>query len=75
MEYRALRDVARSDIRLYSIVELLLQTGIRIGELARLELESIKTTSDGKVKYIKVDEFGSHPSRKVPLNPSGPKCN
>lgn len=70
MEYRALRDVARSDIRLYSIVELLLQTGIRIGELARLELESIKTTSDGKVKYIEIDEFGSHPGRKVPLNSS-----
>jgi site-specific recombinase XerD len=70
MEYRALRDVARSDTRLYSIVELLLQTGIRIGELSRLELDNIKTTSDGKVKYIEIQEFGSHPSRKVPLNAS-----
>jgi len=70
MEYRALRDVARVDIRLYSIVEILLQTGIRIGELTRLHTDDIKTTSDGKVKYIDVEAFGSHPSRKVPLNAS-----
>lgn len=70
MEYRALRDVARADIRLYSIVEILLQTGIRIGELTRLETDDIKTTTDGKVKYIDICEFGSHPSRKVPLNSS-----
>ncbi|MFH1546974.1 MAG: tyrosine-type recombinase/integrase [bacterium] len=70
MEYRALRDVARADTRLYSIVEILLQTGIRIGELTRLTTEDIKTTSDGKVKYINICEFGSHSSRKVPLNAS-----
>jgi hypothetical protein len=35
MEYRALRDVSRVDIRLFSIIELL-QTGIRIGELSAL---------------------------------------
>lgn len=70
MEYRALRDVSRTDVRLYSIVELLLQTGIRIGELTRLTLDDIKDTKDGKFKYLVITEFGSHPERKVPLNPS-----
>lgn len=70
MEYRALRDVSRSDVRLYSIVELLLQTGIRIGELTRLNIDDIKETKDRKFKYIIIREYGSHPERKVPLNNS-----
>ncbi|MDD3662228.1 MAG: tyrosine-type recombinase/integrase [Candidatus Dojkabacteria bacterium] len=70
MEYRALRDVSRSDVRLFSIVELLLQTGIRIGELTRLTTDDIKETKDGKFKYLLIREFASHPERKVPLNAS-----
>lgn len=65
MEYRALRDVARNDIRMAAIVELLLQTGLRIGELARLELNNITD------KEIKIVAFGSQPARIVPLNQSG----
>src|SRR3989304_9070977 len=38
MEYRALRDAARGDIRVSAIIELLLQTGIRIGELAKVKI-------------------------------------
>lgn len=74
MEYRALRDVSRVDIRLYSIVELLLQTGIRIGELAGLSLEDVKTSNDGRIYYLFVKAAGSHPSRKVPLNKSAKKA-
>lgn len=74
MEYRALRDVSRTDIRLYSIVEILLQTGIRIGELTRLKLDSLKTTKDGNLKYLEIESFGSHPERKVPLNSSALKA-
>lgn len=70
MEYRALRDVSRSDTRLYAIVELLLQTGIRIGELTRLKLEDIRTAKDGQMKYLYIEPYGSHESRKVPLNQS-----
>jgi site-specific recombinase XerD len=70
MEYRALRDVSRVDIRLYSIIELLLQTGIRIGELAALTLDDIRTSQDGKIKYLFIKPLGNHPSRKVPLNKS-----
>ncbi|MBN2100972.1 tyrosine-type recombinase/integrase [Candidatus Dojkabacteria bacterium] len=74
MEYRALRDVSRTDVRLYSIVELLLQTGIRIGELTRLKIDDVKTTKDGKLKYLDIEAFGSHPERKVPLNQSANKA-
>ena len=42
MEYRALRDVAKEDIRTYALVETLLQTGMKIGELATLQLEDLK---------------------------------
>ncbi|MBD3328993.1 tyrosine-type recombinase/integrase [Candidatus Dojkabacteria bacterium] len=74
MEYRALRDVCRADVRLFSIVEILLQTGIRISELANLYLEDIRDSSDNKIKYLYIREHGSHPSRKVPLNQSAYKA-
>jgi site-specific recombinase XerD len=72
MEYRALRDVSRSDTRLYSIIEILLQTGIRIGELASLTIDDIKTKDvDGKkLNYLYIAPYGSHDSRTVPLNKS-----
>jgi len=62
MEYRALRDCARDDPRAAAIVEILLQTGMRIGELVRLELEDIKITE------IRIRSYSSHPERTVPLN-------
>ncbi|MBI3290464.1 tyrosine-type recombinase/integrase [Candidatus Microgenomates bacterium] len=44
LEYRALRDAARRDPRTRAIIELLLQTGMRISDLAALALENIKKT-------------------------------
>src|SRR5882762_1183702 len=41
-EYRALRDAARNDNRMYAIIELLLQTGIRIGELADVRTTDVQ---------------------------------
>ncbi len=70
MEYRALRDVSRVDTRLYSIVELLLQTGIRISELADLKLDDIKSDPKTGIKYLYIAPKNSHPERKVPLNNS-----
>lgn len=64
MEYRALRDVARTDDRSAAVVELLLQTGMRIGELAFLTLESVSEN------FIKIPAIESHPEREVPLNKS-----
>lgn len=73
MEYRALRDVSRVDIRLYSIVEVLLQTGIRIGELASLTLDDVRHTKEG-IDYLFIKNLGNHDSRKVPLNKSAKKA-
>src|SRR3989338_7496037 len=41
-EYRALRDAARNDARMFAVIELLLQTGIRIGELASLKIADVQ---------------------------------
>lgn len=37
-EYMALREASRKDIKIYTMVELLLQTGIKISELANIEI-------------------------------------
>jgi len=62
IEYRALRDACRQDERMAAIVELMLQTGIRIGELARLEI------SDIKKEEIFIKKYESQPARTIPLN-------
>jgi site-specific recombinase XerD len=67
VEYRALRDASRVDVRLYTMVELLLQTGLRIGELQRLSTDDIRITPLGH-RYLHIQTFGSHALRNVPLN-------
>lgn len=62
MEYRALRDAAREDARISAIIELMLQTGIRIGEVANLKLEDIKEDK------IMIRAYESQPEREIPLN-------
>ncbi|MCL4387307.1 tyrosine-type recombinase/integrase [Patescibacteria group bacterium] len=61
-EYRALRDAARNDARMFAVIELLLQTGIRIGELANLRLSDINKDT------LHVAPFEKHEERTVPLN-------
>lgn len=56
LEYRALRDATRSDARIAAIVELLLQTGMRISEVAFLKLNDIKEDT------VNIDK------REIPLN-------
>jgi len=68
-EYRSLRDVCKKDQRLYSIVELLIQTGMKIGELCRLELDDITFKNDSPTK-IKVKRYESSLERDIPLNPA-----
>jgi integrase/recombinase XerD len=66
-EYRALRDAAKNDVRISAIIEILLQTGIRIGELANLRLEDVKNTAGQPAElFIRASE--SHPDRSVVLN-------
>lgn len=68
MEYRALRDAARSDVRISAIIEVLLQTGIRIGELAKLKLADLKFSENSKPGELLVPAGESYPERNVPLN-------
>ena len=62
LEYRALRDVTRSDIRIAAIIELILQTGLRISEVA-----SLKTANLGK-DSMKIEAYATQPERNVPVN-------
>jgi site-specific recombinase XerD len=62
LEYRALRDVVRSDVRVAAIIELILQTGLRISEVASLKTAGIK---DGS---LKVESYATQPERTVPMN-------
>ncbi len=62
LEYRALRDAARGDIRTAAIIEILLQTGIRIGELSLLKLQHLHKDQ------LEVPPYESQPGRTVPLN-------
>jgi site-specific recombinase XerD len=62
LEYRALRDACRGDARTYAIVELFLQTGVRIGELAALSV------ADVKAGELHVAAQEGHEERMVPMN-------
>ncbi|MFZ5424268.1 MAG: tyrosine-type recombinase/integrase [Patescibacteria group bacterium] len=64
LEYGALRDVAKEDNRTFAIIEVLLQTGIRISELAQIKLEDV----DLKNGTLTIPERGNNMSRRIPLN-------
>ncbi len=67
LEYRALRDLAKEDVRTYALVEVLLQTGVKIGELANLTLEDVKENG------LFIRNYGKNPAREVPLNKAARK--
>lgn len=62
LEYRALRDVVRSDIRIAGIIELILQTGMRISEVSNLKTEEVKDNS------VTIEAYATQPQRNIPLN-------
>lgn len=70
LEYRALRDACRRDERVSAIVELLLQTGIRISELAGLNQEDVDATN----KKIHIRSEADHEARSIPLNQPAAKA-
>ena len=63
-EYASLRDAVRLDIRMSAVVELLLQTGMRISELANLHTEDIKKNE------VYVRPLENNGPRTIPLNRS-----
>ncbi len=68
IEYRALRDAARDDARIAAIIEILLQTGIRIGELAGLRTDDVFFAEGAKEGTLFVRAQENRPERTVPLN-------
>ncbi len=62
IEYRALRDYVKSHPRNYAIIEVLLQTGMRISELVNLKIGDITDN------YIVVRNKNSN--RQIPINNS-----
>src|SRR3989304_3013871 len=68
MEYRALRDAARDDLRIAAIIEVLLQTGIRIGELSNLRTDNVFYSEGAKEGNLFVRALENRPERTIPLN-------
>ncbi len=66
LEYRALRDVSRGDLRMFAIIELFLQTGIRIGELAKLTIDDLDLDGPNPSMHVKPEEGSVE--RTIPLN-------
>lgn len=66
LEYRALRDAARGDIRMSAVIELLLQTGVRIGELSQIRVEDVTLEGENPALYIRPEEGSAE--RTIPLN-------
>jgi len=65
MEYRSLRDASRGDLRMSAVIEVLLQTGVRIGELSKINIKDI-TLDENPAVYIKPEEGSVE--RIIPLN-------
>ncbi len=62
IEYRALRDVVKTDTRISAMIELILQLGLRISEVANVK------TSDLSENSLKIEGYATQPERTVPLN-------
>lgn len=67
-EYRALRDASRNDVRTYAIIELLIQTGIRIGELANIKIEDITFSESDETGKLYIPESRTTIARTIPMN-------
>lgn len=65
-EYSQIRDAFSENLKYLTIFEILLQTGIRIGELSRLRVKDLYLDKD--MPYIFVQEYSSIKERQVPLN-------
>ncbi|MFC1649438.1 tyrosine-type recombinase/integrase [Patescibacteria group bacterium] len=62
LEYRALRDVVRDDVRVAAIIELILQTGLRISEVANLKISNVEKNK------LTINAYATQAERNIPLN-------
>lgn len=69
IEYRALRDTVKDDVRTKALVEILLQTGLRVSELASIKLSHIQYgKSEEEQGSLEVPGTNTIPGRTIPLN-------
>lgn len=66
MEYRALRDATRDDVRSHTMIELLLQTGVTISELAGIRMEDLNIK--GETGSLFIPKRNNKVERTIPLN-------
>ena len=66
MEYRALRDAAKNDVRSYAMIEVLLQTGVTISELAGIRMEDLEIK--GEIGTLFIPKRNNKVERTIPLN-------
>jgi site-specific recombinase XerD len=66
LEYRSLRDASKEDSRTLSMIEILLQTGIRISELSEIKIKDLSIDSSKPALHI--PRQNSIPARDIPLN-------
>ncbi len=74
MEYGALRDVAKADARAFAMIEILLQTGIRISELANIRLSHITFSEKDEPGKLYVPNVETKIERTIPLNAAAQKA-
>ncbi|PIR42824.1 hypothetical protein CO058_01935 [candidate division WWE3 bacterium CG_4_9_14_0_2_um_filter_35_11] len=67
IEYRALRDTVKDDVRTRAIIEIFLQTGVRISELAAIKIDHIKIGTENK-GTLEIPGTKATPGRTIPLN-------
>jgi site-specific recombinase XerD len=66
LEYRALRDAAREDVRAFAIIEVLLQTGVTISELADIKTSDLQLSKESN--QLVVPNKNAKETRTIPLN-------
>lgn len=71
-QYNALRQTAQNNERMYAIIELMLQTGMRIGEISRLKVADLDLNTDPG--QILIQKYSSSPMRLIELNPKASKA-
>ena len=65
LEYGALRDAAKDDSRTFAIIEVLLQTGVTISELAQIKILDIEFNEPTSLTVPKIN---TRLGRPIPLN-------
>ena len=72
-EIKALQGVCRDDVRDAAMIELLLQTGLRVSELVGLGIADIVRSETDTVAYLYVRQGKGKKDRRVPLNSTAEK--